>query len=337
MPGVIDVTIKTLDENSRKLENVSDQLTVKDFKGKIASRVSLPASKQKLLHAGKALNDRSPLSEYGLDGQTIHLVERPAAATNRPAPQPRPTQPGPTPHHQRWTRTPTGRSMSPPPGDADPMSLYDFLQSRQTRLSLTEGDGLINDGLTAFCRAVTLPELFHLMNGLPRPLARTRSFLAQHIRENMLLGEPYTDDLLSARISVLSEENRPHFRQYFGVVSYRDNIDGTLTALRFLKHHGHILVTLIVRPDLSDADFADQFNNAFRTFVHQFLRLFSNIIAPPGEVTQHFESSAVFGDAEIDVANGMAQLISAITTPFSEVEHFVAYNASTETCENRDS
>ena len=104
MPGTIDITIKTLDGNSRKFENISSELTVKEFKEKIASKVGIAAGQQRLISAGRVLNDESLLSSLNLDGQTIHLVERrpipnqppPASDTipNRPrAPNQRPPRP----------------------------------------------------------------------------------------------------------------------------------------------------------------------------------------------------------------------------------------------------
>ena len=76
MPSTIDITIKTLDGNSRKFENISNEITVKELKEKIASRVNIPADKQRLIYAGRVLNDSNVLSSYNLDGQAIHLVER---------------------------------------------------------------------------------------------------------------------------------------------------------------------------------------------------------------------------------------------------------------------
>ena len=95
MPVTIDITIKTLDGNSRKFENISNGLTVKEFKEKIASKVGICAAQQRLISAGRVLNDESLLSSLNLDGQTIHLVERrpipnqPPPATDAPTNRPR--------------------------------------------------------------------------------------------------------------------------------------------------------------------------------------------------------------------------------------------------------
>ncbi|XP_061822769.1 large proline-rich protein BAG6 isoform X1 [Nerophis lumbriciformis] len=73
--GLTDVTVKTLDSQSRSYK-VRGELTVKQFKEHIAPSVEIPVDKQRLIYQGKVLQDDRTLTMYNVDGKVIHLVER---------------------------------------------------------------------------------------------------------------------------------------------------------------------------------------------------------------------------------------------------------------------
>ncbi|KAM9848972.1 UV excision repair protein RAD23 homolog B-like isoform 2-T2 [Aulostomus maculatus] len=139
---MLTITLKTLQQQTFKIE-IDPELTVKVLKQKIEAdrgNDAFPAVGQKLIYAGKILNDDTPLKEYKIDEKNfvVVMVTKPKAAplpqaapkvTPQPAPPSSsssssssssvdPAAPAPAPASTQETSTPTHTVPAPAPAPA---------------------------------------------------------------------------------------------------------------------------------------------------------------------------------------------------------------------------
>lgn len=140
----MQVTLKTLQQQTFKIDIDPDE-TVKALKEKIESekgKDAFPVAGQKLIYAGKILNDETALKEYKIDEKNfvVVMVTKPKAVTTpSPSSTPATTQSSPTAATTTTTTITTTTTVSPPaaPAVAQPSNPTPALAPTPTPAAIT--------------------------------------------------------------------------------------------------------------------------------------------------------------------------------------------------------
>ncbi|KAF6736900.1 UV excision repair protein RAD23-like protein B [Oryzias melastigma] len=119
----MQITLKTLQQQTIQIE-IDPEQTVKALKEKIEAergKDNFPVSGQKLIYAGKILQDDTPIKDYKIDEKNFVVVMvskvKPAATTSAPAPE------APKPPAQDSGSTSTAAPPSNPPAAPTPAAV----------------------------------------------------------------------------------------------------------------------------------------------------------------------------------------------------------------------
>jgi len=99
------LTVKTLDSQNHKFDDIDPDKTVLELKAAIASRVNIEADRQRLIFCGRVLQDNKKISEYDVKDRVIHLVQRPPPGSST----------GPDRIAESEARASSSRGQSPSP------------------------------------------------------------------------------------------------------------------------------------------------------------------------------------------------------------------------------
>ncbi|XP_016429901.1 UV excision repair protein RAD23 homolog A-like [Sinocyclocheilus rhinocerous] len=149
----MQITLKTLQQQTIQID-IDDDQTVKALKEKIEAekgRESFPVAGQKLIYAGKILQDDTPIKEYNIDEKNFVVVM--VSKTKAAGPAAPPSEPA------KSVATPSSSSSPPPPPFPAAIPIDECLDDPPATISPAQspdgGTGLRADGEDASSTLVT--------------------------------------------------------------------------------------------------------------------------------------------------------------------------------------
>ncbi|XP_026121323.1 UV excision repair protein RAD23 homolog A-like [Carassius auratus] len=206
----MQITLKTLQQQTIQID-IDDEQTVKALKEKIEAekgQESFPVAGQKLIYAGKILQDDTPIKEYNIDEKNFVVVM--VSKTKAPGPTAPPSEP------PKSVPAPSSSSSSPPPPvpapAAIPIPRDECLDDPPATISPAhspDGDtGLIADGEDASSTLVTGQEYDAMLSNI-MSMGYEREKVVAALRASYNNPHRAVEYLLNGIPTVPVQETRP--------------------------------------------------------------------------------------------------------------------------------
>jgi len=215
---MLEITVKTIDGQNRSY-SIPETYTVKQFKEKITGSLNIPVERQRLIFQGRELKDDKNLSEFDVNGKTIHLVQRtPPQFVTTPSATTTTSSSAPTSTGQRHGPITTETNIFIGSGSGNDMQsilqlingLGGLEQPINTTSSTTNGNGNIQNELENMSNSMNEQEIRSRIRSIRRllTLAQSRLNRLQEIQSGAPLNDISAQMLIQTtrNISIIQDE-----------------------------------------------------------------------------------------------------------------------------------